>query len=115
MLFKFISTKLNLSDSARIIEAPEIKEAVSPLTVELVIQDGDNTYFTQIKSRVNLDAVARLTLLKELLQKQESGISYYSFVIAGKSIPKSVEHIAGTVGINLVIIPRNIGRSKLIK
>ncbi len=108
VLFKFISTKLNLSDSARIIEAPEIKEAVSPLTVELVFQDGDNTYFTQIKSRVNLDTVARLTLLKELLQKQESGISYYSFVIAGKSIPKSVEYIAGAVGIELVTIPRNI-------
>ncbi|MDW7775218.1 MAG: hypothetical protein SCH39_02640 [Methanosarcinales archaeon] len=108
LLFKFISTKLNLSGSARIIEAPDIKEAVSPLTVELVIQDGNNTYLTQIKSKVSLDAIARMTLLKELLKKQEPGISHYSFVIAAKFIPKSAEHIAETVGINLVTVPRNI-------
>jgi hypothetical protein len=108
ILFELISTKLDLTGSAAVIEAPDIKEAVSPLTVELVIQDGNNTYLTQIKSRVNLDTIARLTLLKELLQKQELGISHYSFVIAGKFIPKFIENIAGSIGIKLVTIPRNI-------
>ena len=108
ILFEWIRTKLNLSDSAAVIEAADIKKTVSPLTIELVIQDGNKTYFTQIKSRVSIDTIARLTLLKELLQKQEPGISYYSFVIAGKFIPISVEHIAEAVGIKLVTIPRNI-------
>lgn len=108
VLFEWIRTKLDIGNGAAVIEAPDIKEAVSPLTVELVIKDGDNTYFTQIKSRVSIDTIARLTLLKELLKKQEPDYSYYSFVIAGKIIPRFVEHIAGVVGIKLVNIPRNI-------
>ncbi|VVB85369.1 Uncharacterised protein [uncultured archaeon] len=108
-LIEIIRTTLNLSDSAVVIKEPISKKAWSPIEVDLVIEDNAIKYFIEIKSKVRVDSIARLVLLKELLKKQEKDISNISLVIASKIIPPIVEEIANQLGIKLVPIPHNIG------
>ena len=108
-LIEIIRANLNLSDSAVVIKEPIFKNAWSPIEVDLVIEDNAIKYFIEIKSKVRVDSIARLVLLKELLQKQEKDISKISLVIASKIIPPIVEEIAKQIGIKLVSIPHNIG------
>ncbi len=108
-LFETIRANLNLSDSAVVIKEPIFKTAWGPIEVDLVIEDNAIKYFIEIKSKVRVDSIARLVLLKELLQKQEKDISKISLVIASKIIPPIVEEIANQIGIKLVSIPHNIG------
>lgn len=108
-LIGIIRANLNLSDSAVVIKEPIFKNAWSPIEVDLVIEDKAIKYFIEIKSKVRVDSIARLVLLKELLKKQEKDISKISLVIASKIIPPIVEEIANQIGIKLVSIPHNIG------
>ena len=101
-LFEIIRTKLKLSESAAVIKE---RDAWSPVVVDLVVEDGDNRFFIEIKPRARVDTIARLILLKELLQKQNRDISNIFFVIAGKVIPPAVEEIAKQLDIKLVTIP----------
>jgi hypothetical protein len=108
-LIGIIRANLNLSDGAVVIKEPIFKNAWSPIEVDLVIEDNAIKYFIEIKSKVRVDSIARLVLLKELLKKQEKDISKISLVIASKIIPPIVEEIAEQIGIKLVPIPHNIG------
>jgi hypothetical protein len=109
VLIEIIRANLNLSDSAVVIKEPIFKNAWSPIEVDLVIEDNAIKYFIEIKSKVRVDSIARLVLLKELLQKQQKDIAKISLVIASKIIPPIVEEIANQIGIKLVPIPHNIG------
>ncbi len=109
VLLEIIRANLNLSDSAIVIKEPIFKNAWSPIEVDLVIEDNTNKYFIEIKSKVRVDSIARLVLLKELLQKQEKDTSKIILVVASKIIPPIVEEIAEQIGIKLVPIPHNIG------
>ncbi len=109
VLLEIIRANLNLSDSAIVIKEPVLKNAWSPIEVDLVIEDNTNKYFIEIKSKVRVDSIARLVLLKELLQKQEKDTSKIILVVASKIIPPIVEEIAEQIGIKLVPIPHNIG------
>lgn len=108
-LIEIIRANLNLSDGAIVIKEPIFKNAWSPIEVDLVIEDNAIKYFIEIKSKVRVDSIARLVLLKELLQNQGKDISKISLVIASKIIPPIVEEIANQIGIKLVSIPHNIG------
>jgi hypothetical protein len=110
-LFEIIRTKLNLSDSAIVKEGTVFKEAWSPIEVDLIIEEGISRYLIEIKSKVRVDSIARLVLLKELLQKQSKDVSNIILVIASKVIPPIVEEIAKQVDIKLVTLPHNIGLS----
>lgn len=109
VLIEIIRANLNLSHSAVVIKEPIFKNAWSPIEVDLVIEDNAIKYFIEIKSKVRVDSIARLVLLKELLKKQEKDISKIFLVIASKIIPPIVEEIAQQIGIKLVTIPHNIG------
>jgi hypothetical protein len=108
-LFEIISAKLNLSDSAVVIKEPVLKDALIPVSVDAVIEEGNSRYYVEIKSKASVDTVARLILLKELLKKQNKNISNIYLVIASKVIPPNVEDLAKQVGIILVTISHNIG------
>lgn len=110
-LTEMIRAKLNLSDSAVVIKEPIFKDAWSPVEVDLVIEDGKSRFFVEIKSKVRVDTIAQLVLLKELLKKQNKDVSNIFLVIASKVIPPKVEEIAKEVDIKLVAIPHNDGVS----
>ncbi|MFZ3060488.1 MAG: hypothetical protein WA102_12235 [Candidatus Methanoperedens sp.] len=108
-LFEIIRAKLNLSNSAVVIKEPALKDALIPVSVDAVIEEGNSRYYVEIKSKASVDTVARLILLKELLKKQNKNISNIYVVIASKVIPPNVEELAKQVGIILMTIPHNIG------
>ena len=109
-ILEILRAKLNLSNSANITREQNIVDAGLPIMADLVIEDENRMFFIEIKSRVTIDTIARLTLLKEVLQKQKEKklASKYFFVIAGKVIPPHEEEIAKKVDITLVQLPHTI-------
>ncbi len=107
-LFEILIAKLNLSDGAVIKEEPVLKDASIHIRVDMVIEDGKNRYFVEVKSKASIDTIANLVLLKELLRNENQDISSIFFIIAGKVFTPEVEKIANQTNIILVTIPRNI-------
>ena len=70
-ILEILRAKLNLSNSANITREQNIVDAGLPIMADLVIEDENRMFFIEIKSRVTIDTIARLTLLKEVLQKQK--------------------------------------------
>ncbi|MCX9085680.1 MAG: hypothetical protein OIN87_12875 [Candidatus Methanoperedens sp.] len=107
-LFEILRAKLNLSYGAVVKEEQVLKDASTPIRVDMVIEDGNNRYFVEVKSRANIDTIAQLVLIKELLRNENQDISSVFFVIAGNIFTPEVERIANQTNIILVTIPRNI-------
>jgi len=109
-ILEILRAKLNLSDSANITGGQNLTDAGLPIMADMVIEDENRTFFVAIKSGVTIDTIARLILLKEVLQKQKEKklASNPHFVIAGKVIPPREEEIAQKVDITLVQLPRTI-------
>ena len=107
-LFEILRAKLNLSDGAVVKEEPVLKDTSALIRVDMVIEDGNNRYFIDVKSRASIDTIANLVLIKELLRNENQDISSIFLVIAGKVFTPEVEKIANQTNIILVTIPRNI-------
>ncbi len=107
-LFEVLRAKLNLSDGAAVKEEPAFKDAPTNLRVDMVIEDGNNRYLVEVKSRASIDTIANLVLLKELSRNENQDISVIFLVIAGNVFTPEIEKIANKTGIILVTIPRNI-------
>ncbi len=116
-LFEILRAKLNLSDRAVVNDDQILKDSLNPVRVDMIIDDGNNRFFVEIKSKATIDAVARLVLLKELLRKQKEDESNKSnksnesnnfFVIASKVLSPDVEMLADQTNVKLVKIPHNI-------
>jgi hypothetical protein len=107
-LFEILRAKLNLSDGAVVNEEPVIKDTSIPIRVDMVIEDGNNRYFIEVKSRASIETISNLVLLKELLRNENQDISGIFLVIAGNVFTPEVEKIANQTNIILVTIPRNI-------
>ena len=77
---------------------------------DLIIEDGSKIFLVEIKSRVTIDAIARLNLLREILQHQreEKYAANLFPVIAGKVILPREEAIAKEVDVILIQLPRSI-------
>lgn len=107
-LFDILRAKLDLSDGAVVKEEPLLKDTSTHIRVDMVIEDGKNRYFIDIKSKASIDTIANLVLIKELLRNENQDISSIFLVIAGKVFTPEVEKIANQTNIILVTIPRNI-------
>jgi hypothetical protein len=107
-LFEILRAKLNLSDGAVVKEEPVLKDTSTNLRVDMVIEDGNNRYFVEVKSRASIDTIANLVLLRELFRNENQDISGIFFVIAGNVFTPEVEKIANQTSIILVTTPRNI-------
>ncbi len=105
-----LRAKLNLSDNAIISREQSFADAGLPIMTDLIIEDGSKIFLVEIKSRVTIDTIARLNLLKQVL-KTRSEIKYASNlfpVVAGKVIPPREEALAKEVAITLVQLPHSI-------
>lgn len=107
-LFEILRAKLNLSDGAMVKEEPVLKDTSTHIRVDIVIKDGNNKYFVEVKSKASIDTIANLVLLRELFKNENQDISGIFLVIAGKVFTPEVEKIANQTSIILVTIPRNI-------
>jgi len=109
-ILELLRAKLNLSDSATITQEQAFTNAGLPIKTDLIIEDGSKIFLVEIKSRVTIDAIARLNLLKAVLKKQrEKQYATNLFpVIAGKVIPLREEALAKEVDITLVQLPHSI-------
>ncbi|MFA4955538.1 MAG: hypothetical protein WC556_01020 [Candidatus Methanoperedens sp.] len=107
-LFEILRARLNLSDGAVVKEEPILKDTSTHIKVDMVIEDGNNRYFVEVKSRASIDTIAHLVLIKELLRNENQDISSIFLVIAGKVFTPEVEKIANQTNIILITIPRNI-------
>ena len=107
-IFEIIRAKMNLSDSAVVIKEPVLKDTRGIVKPDMLIEDGNRRFLVEIRSKINVGAVAQLVLLKEILQKQDKYDTNTHLVIAGKFIAHDIEEIAGQVGVQLLAIPRNL-------
>ncbi len=107
-LFEILRVKLNLSDGAVVKKEPFLKDASTKISVDMVIEDGNNRYFVEVKSKASIDTIANLVLLRELFRNENQDISVIFLVIAGNVFTPEIEKIANKTGIILVTIPRNI-------
>lgn len=98
-LFELICMKLGLGSSAIVGEQP-VAGAIRP---DMVIEEGNKRFFVEVKPKANADTVARMALLRALLQKKK-GIEHH-FVIASRAITPDVEDIAKQAGVKLVRLP----------
>jgi hypothetical protein len=107
-LFEILRAKLNLSNGAVVKEESILKDTSTNIRVDMVIEDGNNRYFIDVKSRASIDTIANLVLIKELSRNENQDISSIFFVIAGNIFTPEIERIANQTNIILVTIPRNI-------
>jgi len=107
-IFEIIRAKLNLSDSAVMIKEPILKDTRGIVEPDMHIEDGNRRFLVEIKSKINVDAIAHLVLLKEILQKQDKYDTNTHLVITAKFITPDIKEIAEQVGVQLLTIPRNV-------
>ena len=107
-IFEIICAKLNLSYNAIVIKEPILKDTWGAFEPDMLIKDGNHRFLVEIKSKTNVNAIAHLVLLKEILQKQDKNDTNTHLVIAAKFIAHDIEEIAEQVGVHLLTIPRNL-------
>lgn len=107
-IIEILRVKLNLSSDAIIIrEQGRLLDArYPPFMTDLLIEDRDRIYLVEITARASIDTIARVNLLKDILNAQK-GKKYYP-VIASKILSPREEKLAQEVNITLVQIPRTI-------
>jgi len=107
-LFEILRAKLNLRDGAVIGEEPILKDTLIHIRVDMVIEDVNNRYFVEVRSKASIATIANLILIREIFRKENQDISGIFLVIASKVFTPEVEKIAKQTNIILVTIPRNI-------
>jgi hypothetical protein len=107
-IIELLRVKLNLSSDAiirreqgRLLDARYL-----PFMTDLLIEDRDRIYLVEITARVTIHTIARVNLLKDILNAHE-GKKYYP-VIASKILSPREEKLANEVNITLVQLPRTI-------
>lgn len=110
-ILEILRAKLDLSSSANINGGHSLADLKLPLMSDRVIEDGDKIFFVEIVSKVTIDTIARLLLLKDILQQKQRERTFVSqpfFVIAGKVISPLGKETAEKVGITIVQLPHTI-------
>ncbi|MEA2075999.1 MAG: hypothetical protein U9O85_09795 [Euryarchaeota archaeon] len=110
-ILELLRAKLDLSDRANIDGGQTITDLKLPLITDQIIEDEDKIFFVEIVSKVTIDTIAGLVLLKDILQQKQREKKFASkpfFVIAGKVIPPREEALAKEVDITLVRLPHSI-------
>jgi predicted RecB family endonuclease len=82
-----------------------------PLRPDLVFQDGGQLYVVEVKrSPVTIDTIARMQLLRQLLQKKTG--THIQLVLAAKTINSREEDLARELGIRFIKLPWTITTPK---
>ena len=107
-LINVIKKKLNASKDARTVRHTHIGDIDVPIEADLVIEDGPDKFFIEVKTRPRIDTLGRLVLLRELINK--SGVRNYkiNLVVASKAFSRSIEEIADKTNIRLIELPGNM-------
>jgi len=107
-LIELLRVKLNLSSDANIMREPGhlLDARYLPFMTDLLIEDRDRIYLVEISARATVDTIARLNLLKDILNAQKG--KKYCPVIASKIVSTREEKLAREVNITLIQIPRTI-------
>jgi len=107
-IIEILRVKLNLSSDASITREQNLlaDARYPPFRTDLLIEDRDKIYFVEITTRASIHTIARVNLLKDILNEQK-GKKYYP-VIACKILLPREEKLAKDVNITLVQIPRTI-------
>ncbi|MGC9444606.1 MAG: hypothetical protein ACP5E9_06765 [Candidatus Methanospirareceae archaeon] len=107
-IIELLRVKLNLSSDADVIsEERQLLDAYHlPFMTDLLIEDRDKIYLVEICARATRDTIARLNLLRDILNTQTG--KKYCPVIASKVLTSREEKLAQEVNIMLIQIPRTI-------
>jgi hypothetical protein len=107
-IIELLRVKLNLSSDAIITSEQNLLSDPSypPFMTDLFIEDRDKIYFVEITARATVHTIARVNLLKDILNAQK-GKQYYP-IIASKILSPREEKLAQEVNITLVQLPRTI-------
>lgn len=106
-VFEIIRRKLGLSDRANVIKEYGLAGSAFKYRPDVIIEDKNKRYYIELKSKTDIDTIARLYLFKEYLKKSGSSKDDY-FVIASKVIPPAEEEIAKKFDIKLIEIPPHL-------
>jgi predicted RecB family endonuclease len=106
-LLEILRAKLGLRKNAGVEKEQVSIDSRLPYRMDFVVKDEEETYFVEIKNRVNVDGIARFVLLKELLKKDGNESSDFVPVIAAKILPPREEELAKELGIKVIQLPRS--------
>ncbi|MCX6690677.1 MAG: hypothetical protein NTW33_01170, partial [Methanoregula sp.] len=94
-----IKRELDLSNSATITREVLISQEF-PFKVDLVIEDFSKKYFIEITSRLTIEKIGHLLVIKKIFRNRDA-----EFVIASKIISPDAEKIAHVCDIRTIALP----------
>lgn len=107
----FIRNQLELPPDAKNIDLGNLYDSLDialPIRPDFVFKDGGQLFFVEVKStRVTLDTIARMTLLRELWQKKPDRPSVH-LVLATKTLNSKEELLARDLDIRIIKLPWSI-------
>lgn len=106
-IIEIIGRKLGLSDRANVLKEYDLAVSGFKYKPDIIIQDKSKRYYIELKSKTDIDTIARLHLFEELLKKSDISEDA-KFVIASKVIPPAEEEIAKNIGITLIELPPHL-------
>jgi len=114
-IIDFIRNQLGLPPEAKNVDTINLYHSLSvdlPLRPDHVFQDGGQLYIIEVKgSGVTIDTIARMQLLRQLLQKK-NGLLPVQLVLAAKTINSREENLAKELGIRFIKLPWAISTPK---
>lgn len=79
-----------------------------PFRPDLILEKGDMLYVVEIRSKVTVDTISRLSLFRELWQREKESGKQVVPVVAAKHIPKMEEELMEKLGIGIIKLPRSL-------
>lgn len=107
----FIRNQLGLLPDAKNVDLVSLYDSLDvalPIRPDVVFKDGGQLFFVEVKStRVTLDTIARMTLLRELWQKKP-GRPSVQLVLATKTLNSREELLARDLDIRVIKLPWSV-------
>jgi len=107
----FIRNQLGLLPDAKNVDLVSLYDSLDidlPIRPDFVFKDGGQLFFVEVKStRVTLDTIARMTLLREIWQKKLNQPTVH-LVLATKTLNSREELLAGNLDIRVIKLPWSI-------
>jgi predicted RecB family endonuclease len=114
-IIDFIRNQLGLPPEAKNVDTINLYHTLSvdlPLRPDYIFQEGGQLYAVEVKrSPVTIDTIARIQLLRQLLQKK-TGLPPVQLVLAAKTINSREEDLAKELGIRFIKLPWAISTPK---
>ena len=108
-LLNFLKAELELSQKANVYQEFPVRSLKGLLGPDAVIEDQGRIYIVEVKSKASVESLGRLSLAKELVEKQSSELGQPILVLAARIFPAKVKELSKYLDVRTVNLPRDSG------